>query len=204
MGNTSTTPQKPSYATVTSSNPYATAVSNGFGSFYTLNPFLTKQNKTIEAAVPQLYQRLANPTLNDPVSKARTQAFTKSLNTQSKQAFENNIINPLSQRNMLRSSLVNDLANNLQANQTSQIADFDTKQLANSLSDSQSLINFYMNHYRNNANYGLNTISQNNKDSSSINSYNLNGLSGGAGGSDMTSMIGPALSAAAAIIASFI
>ncbi|MBQ7450441.1 hypothetical protein IJS77_03415 [bacterium] len=202
MGNTSTTATKPSYATVTSSNPYATAVSNGLGSFYTLNPFLTKQNKIIENAVPQLYQRLANPSLDDPVSKARTQAFTKSLNSQSNQAFENNIINPLSQRNMLHSSLVNDLANNLQANQTSKIADFNTQQLANSLSDSQSLINFYMNHYKNNANYGLNTLNQNNKDSSAINSYNLNGLSGGSGGSSWTSMIGPAISAAATIIAS--
>ena len=200
MGNTSSNTQKPSYSTVTSSNPYATAVSNGLGSFYTLNPFLTRQNKAIENAVPQLYQRLANPSLDDPVSKARTNAFTKSLNAQSTQAFENNIINPLSQRRMLRSSLVNDLANNLQANQTSQIADFDTKQLANSLSDSQSLINFYMNQYKNNANYGLNTLGQNTKDSSAINSYNLSSMSG-SGGSDWTSMIGPAISAAATIIA---
>ena len=199
MGNTSST-QKPSYATVTSSNPYATA--NGFGSAYTLNPFLTKQNKAIEAAVPQLYQKLANPTLDDPISKARTQAFTKSLNSQSNQAFENNIINPLSQRRMLRSSLVNDLANNLQANQTSQIADFNTNQLANSLTDAQSLINFYMNQYKNNAYFGVDTLSGNSKNSSNINSYNLKSV-GGANGSVDWGTIAKTAATAAAAIASF-
>ena len=201
MGNTSST-QKPSYATVTSSNPYATAISNGFGSAYTLNPFLTKQNKAIEAAVPQLYQKLANPTLDDPISKARTQAFTKSLNSQSNQAFENNIINPLSQRRMLRSSLVNDLANNLQANQTSQIADFNTNQLANSLTDAQSLINFYMNQYKNNAYFGVDTLSGNSKNSSNINSYNLKSV-GGANGSVDWGTIAKTAATAAAAIASF-
>ena len=33
-------PKVPSYATVMSSNPYATAVVNSMGSIYSLNPFL--------------------------------------------------------------------------------------------------------------------------------------------------------------------
>ena len=116
MGNTKA-PKVPPYQTVTSSNPYAQSISSAYGNSYTLNPFLTEQNKVVENTVPQLYQQLTNPTLNNPVTKAKTQEFTNALNSQSQQAFENNVINPLAQRRMLRSSLVNDLTNNLQKNQ---------------------------------------------------------------------------------------
>lgn len=200
MGNTSSA-KMPSYSTVMTTSPYATAYSNNYLSTYRLNPFLTTQNKTIENTVPQLYERLANPTLNDTVSKARTSAFTKALNSQSQQAFENNIINPLSERRMLRSSLVNDLANNLQAQQTSKIADFNTNQLANSLSDTQSLINFYMNQYKNNASFGSDLLNQNLNHSSNVNSYNLKTSSGSGGGFDWGSLAKTAASVAAAIVA---
>lgn len=200
MGNTSSV-KAPSYSTVATSSPYANAYSNGYISSYRLNPFLTSQNRIIENAVPQLYERLANPSLNDPVSKARTSAFTKALNSQSQQAFENNIINPLSQRRMLRSSLVNDLANNLQANQTSKIADFNTNQLANSLSDTQSLINFYMNQYKNNASFGSDLLNQNLNHASNVNSYNLKSMSGSGSGADWGSLAKTAASAITAIAA---
>ena len=43
MGNTQKA-STPTYSTVASFNPYATAVVNGSGSYFTLNPFLTQQN----------------------------------------------------------------------------------------------------------------------------------------------------------------
>ena len=62
MGNTFA-PSKPSYASVTSINPYATAYVNGAVTRYVLNNFLTNQNKTIEETVPGLFQDLSNPSL---------------------------------------------------------------------------------------------------------------------------------------------
>ena len=172
MGNTSL-PEVPQYQMFTSKNPYASAVMTQYGSSYKLNPFLTSQNQFIEKNVPQLYNQLLNPNLNNPISQARTQAFTNALNAQSQNAFENNIINPLSQRRMLRSSLLNDLSNNLQKQQTQQISDFNTQQLANSLNDTQALINQLMNQYKTNSTYGQNTLSNAMSGASDVNSYNL-------------------------------
>ncbi len=172
MGNTSL-PEVPQYQMFTSKNPYATATMSQYGSSYKLNPFLTSQNQFIEKNVPQLYNQLLNPNLNNPISQARTQAFTNALNAQSQNAFENNIINPLSQRRMLRSSLVNDLSNNLQKQQTQKISDFNTQQLANSLNDTQALINQLMNQYKTNSTYGQNTLSNAMNGASDVNSYNL-------------------------------
>ncbi len=173
MGNTSSSNNMilPFYTAVTSSNPYATARVSGTGSYYKLNDFLTNQNSTIEQAVPVLYERLMNPTINDPVSLARRQAFTNAFNIQAQNAFENNLINPLSERRMLRSSLLNDITNNLQARQTEQVPKFNNNLLANSIDDTQSLINFYMNQYKNNASFGENTLKNTLSHSSNVNSY---------------------------------
>ena len=173
MGNTKS-PSSPAYPTVTSSNPYATATINASGANYTLNPFLTAQNKTIEKTVPMLYQRLLAPSLEDPVSLARRRAFAKVFNNDAKVSFENNLVNPLSQRGMLRSSLLNDMANNLQNSQTAQLANFNNNLLANSIADTQSLANFYMNQYANNANFGQNALNSALSTANSINSYNAN------------------------------
>ena len=173
MGNTASA-QPPAYYTTTISNPYAGAYTGYLGSGYALNPFLTEQNKMIEQTVPALYRQLLNPDLNSPINQARTQAFTKAFNLQSQKSFENNLINPLSQRRMLRSSLVNDLANNLQAEQTSQIADFNNSLLANSIADTQSLINMLMNQYKANASYGENALSNAFTNKSMATSYDMN------------------------------
>ena len=178
MGNTFA-PSKPSYASVTSINPYATAYVNGAVTRYVLNNFLTNQNKTIEETVPNLFQNLSNPSLDNPISLARRRAFTSALYNQSQNAFENNVISPLSQRRMLRSSLLNDLSNNLQSNQASQIANFNNEELANALNDTQSLINFYMDRYRDNASYGQATLQNALNHANSVNSFNNRTLSSG-------------------------
>ena len=196
MGNTKT-PSSPSFPTMTSSNPYATATINALGTSYKLNPFLTAQNQTIESTVPQLYQRLARPTLDDAVSLARRQAFAKVFNEDAKTSFENNLVNPLSQRRMLRSSLLNDMTNNLQKNQTSHLANFNNNLLANSIADTQSLANFYMNQYANNAAFGQNTLNSVLSAANPILSYNMNAQnllnSGGASTVDWAQMAGTVL-----------
>lgn len=166
-------PSVPGYTSVSANNPYATAIASGDGVSYVLNPFLTQQNKLIEQTVPQVYQRLINPSLNDPISVARRNVFEKALNTQSKNAFENNLINPLSKRRMLRSSLLNDLSNNLSANQTEQVANFNDNLLANSLSDSQSMIDFLMTQYKNHASFGQDAVQNALNSANSVNNYNL-------------------------------
>lgn len=173
MGNTQL-PKMPKYQTFSSTNPYATAFMSQFGSNFELNPFLTAQNKFIEQNVPKLYNQLLNPTFdNNPILQARKQAFSNQLNSLNKNAFENNIINPLAERNMLRSSLVNDLNKNLQEAQTSEIAKFNSEQISNISEETKSLVELLMNQYKTNSTYGQNTLSNAMKGSSDVNNFNL-------------------------------
>ena len=174
MGNTLFSSKKPEYETFASKNPYATAFMSKFGSAYRLNPFLEAQNRLIEQNVPKLYNQLLNPLAETQASKAQTRAFENALKVQSQSSFENDIINPLSERRMLRSSLLNDLVNNLQQTQTTQIANFKNEQLSNTSKEVQNLINFFMNQYKSNSGFGEKTLKDAMTGGTALNSYITN------------------------------
>lgn len=200
MGNTLDFSKKPEYQTFASKNPYATAFMSKFGSAYALNPFLSKQNSLIEQNVPQLYSQILNPTTENKISQAQTKAFTNDLNVQSRAAFENNIINPLSERRMLRSSLLNDLANNLQQTQTSQIANFKNEQLANSSKEAMELVNFFMNQYKTNASFGQQALTNAMTGGDALNSY-ISDINKQSSGGINAEQIGKSLATVATIAA---
>lgn len=170
MGNSSN--DVPSYASTKSTNPYATGTANSSGSSYDLNDFLTGTNKFVESSMPGLYTQLLNPSLDNPVTKARSDLFNKTFTESAKKSFENNLINPLSTRKMVRSSVANDLENKFQKDSTDAISNFDNELISNNASDTASLISTLMNLYLTGANLGQQAITNAKGDAQQINAFN--------------------------------
>lgn len=152
--NTSTT-----YGNTTTTNPYVTSKTNNSGTTSAFKPgtaFETIYN-TVNAQMGSLLNEYLNPTLNSTTNQAKLNAFTNTLNTQTKKNLENNIINPLSNRNMIRSSQATDLYNNLAYNNNNAISNYANELLANSQENTAKMLNNLLSYYLN----GYNVISNN-------------------------------------------
>ena len=92
-----------------------------------------------------------NPSLNSVTNQAKMKSFTNTLNSESAKTLENNIINPLSQRNMVRSSQATNMYNNLAKNNANNIANYANELLSTSQDNSanmlKTLMALYMNGY---------------------------------------------------------
>lgn len=162
----------PSYASTTSTSPYATGKASNSGSSYELNDFLTNTNKAVESSMPGLYNQLLNPSLDNATTKARSDLFYKTFNEDAKKSFENNLINPLSSRNMMRSSVATDLGNKFQKDSTDAISTFNNSLIANNTADTSNLISTLMNLYLTGANLGQQSISNARGDAQQVNAFN--------------------------------
>jgi hypothetical protein len=163
---------KPDYKTMTSSNPYATGTASESGSSYSLNPFLTKTNSFVESKMPDLYNQMLNPSLDNPTTKARSDLFYKTFNEDAKKSFENNLINPLSSRKMMRSSVATDLGNKFQKDSTDAVSTFNNQLISSNVSDTSNLISTLMNLYLTGANLGQQSISNARGDAQQVNAFN--------------------------------
>ena len=98
-----------------------------------------------------LLEQYLNPSLNSTTNQAKIKSFINNLNSESSKALENNIINPLSNRNMIRSSQASNLYKNLAQNNTNQIANYTNELLGNSQEETAKMLNnlmlLYMNGY---------------------------------------------------------
>ena len=135
LGNTSTV------------NPYVTSITNNGGTSTSLAPntaFSSIYNFTNQN-MDKLLNDYLNPTVDNAQNQALLQAYTKNLNNQSRTALENNIINPLTQRGMLRSSQAADLYNQLARQQNDNVADYTAQLIGNSQNNTANVINNLMN-----------------------------------------------------------
>lgn len=166
-------PSVPAYQSTSVTNPYASAYVNRNGtSSYSLNDFLSGMNSMAENVLPSLYGQLLYPNLDNPVSNARMEAFNKTLSSESYKQFENNL-NALSQRGMLRSSAVNDMANKLSEYQTSQLANYANNLISNNTNEVTSLLNTFLNQYLLGADIGNSTLSNAMQANQLLNNHNL-------------------------------
>lgn len=103
------------YGNTTTSNPYVTATTNNKGTTASFQPgtALEAIYNNVNRDMGNLLDEYLNPSLNSVTNQAKLNAFTNTLNNTTRQNLENNIINPLSNRNMLRSSQATDLYRNL-------------------------------------------------------------------------------------------
>lgn len=149
----SKTTSKTVYGNTTTTNPYATSQTTNNGTVTTLNPgtALASINDFVNANMDKLLEEYMNPTLNSTTNQAKMNSYINTLNTETAKNLENNIINPLSNRNMVRSSQATNMYNNLASTNANAIGNYANELLSTSQSDTASMLSnlllMYMNGY---------------------------------------------------------
>ena len=151
------------YGNTTTTNPFVTSQTTNNGTTSTFNPgtAFDTVNNFVNANMDSLLDEYLNPTLNSVTNQAKLNSYINTLNSQSAKSLENNIINPLSNRNMIRSSQATDLYKNLAQNNAAQIGAYANDILANSQAETAKVLTNLMLMYMN----GYNAISDNQKQS---------------------------------------
>lgn len=131
------------YGNTTTSNPYATATTNnnGTSSNFKSGTALDTIYNYVNNNISSLLDEYLNPNLNSTTNQAKLNAFTNTLDNTSYKNLENNIINPLSNRNMIRSSQATDLYKNLSDSNTSALASYIDELIASSQENTAEVMN---------------------------------------------------------------
>ena len=180
------------YGNTTTTNPYAYSKTNNSGttSGFQNGTALQSIYDFVNANADALLNEYLNPNLNSVTNKAKLNSFANTLSNQTKVNFENNIINPLSNRNMIRSSQANDMYKNLANQNVSAIANYANDLISNSQSDTAKMLGNLMNYYMLGANY-LSNMQNNSLRASQGNAtrYNSTENSKGDAAADMASLM---------------
>lgn len=158
------------YKTTTTTNPYVTSTTNDGGTTTKLKDgtALSSVYNFTNANMDDLLNQYLNPSLDTTTNQVQLQAYTRTLNDETRKSLENNIITPLAQRNMIRSSQATDLYNNLAKQQNDAISDYTANLLANSQENTANIITNLMNY----ALQGYNVVSGNQAQSLNTSSGN--------------------------------
>ncbi len=145
------------YGNTTTSNPYATATTTNGGTTAAFQPgtALDSVYNFVNKNMGSLLDEYLNPSLNSTTNQAKLNAYTSALSTESLKNLENNIINPLSERNMVRSSQATDLYKNLSESNTNALSSYINELLSGSQENSAAMINNLLSAYM----QGYNVIS---------------------------------------------
>ena len=137
------------YGNTTTSNPYATATTNNSGTVSGFAPGSALETiyNTVNKNMDSLLNDYLSPNLNSTTNQAKLNSFVNTLNNTTATNLENNIINPLSNRNMVRSSQATDLYKNLATSNTNATADFVNELLASSQDNSAKMISNLLSAY---------------------------------------------------------
>ena len=141
------------YTNTTTKNPYITSTTNNKGTTSTFHEgtAFSAINDFVNSNMENLLEEYLNPTLNSITNQSKLNSYVDNLNKQSALNMENNIINPLSQRNMIRSSQATNLYNNLYQNNANQLNEYMQNLLSNSQKDTAAMLTnmliWYMNGY---------------------------------------------------------
>lgn len=193
MGKKSTkTTNKTVYGNTTTTNPYVTSqtTNKGTSSVFNPNSAFSTINDFVNNNMENLLDAYLNPTLNSATNQAKMDSFTNNLNSETTKALENNIINPLSRKNMIRSSQAMNMYKNLAQNNASQIGAYANELLGNSQAETAKLLSNLMLMYMN----GYNALSDTQKQSLSTSQGNATKTqSSSDSGMDMSQMTQMAL-----------
>lgn len=179
------------YGNTTTSNPYVTSktTNKGTQSNFVEGSAFDTVNKFVNTNTGKLLDEYLNPSLNSVTNKSKLNSFTNALSTNAKASFENDIVNPLSDRNMIRSSQATNMYKNLSNNLSNNVASYANELLSNSRSETESMLGTLLSAYMDgfnaiNANQNLSlatsqgnaTKTNSNSASSSSNSGSLSGI----------------------------
>ena len=131
------------YGNTTTNNPYASATTNNSGTTANFQPgtALDSIYNFVNKNMDSLLDEYLNPNLNSTTNQAKLNAYTNKLNSETYKNLENNIINPLSNRNMVRSSQASDLYKNLSDQNASSLSSYINDLLADSQENTASMMN---------------------------------------------------------------
>jgi len=137
------------YGNTATVNPFASSITNNNGTFTALNDgtALNTVYNYLNSNMAKLLDEYLHPSLDSQTNQAKLNAFSNALTTNSKKSLENDIISPLSDRNMIRSSSAQDLYNKLAENNTAALAQFSNDLLTNSQNDTAKVINNLLDAY---------------------------------------------------------
>ena len=182
MGKSSSkTSKSATLGNTTTTNPYVTSqtTNNGTTTKFNESGALNSVYNFVNKNINSLLDEYLTPNINSTTNQAKLNAFSKALNNETQRNLENNIINPLSNRNMIRSSQATDLYKNLSDSTNNAISTYINELLAESEANTanklNTLLSAYMQGYNvvsDNQTQSLNTSSQNTSSSSSGNSSN--------------------------------
>ena len=137
------------YGSTTTKNPYLISHTDNSGTTTEFQPGsgLEQVNNFVNDNLTNLLNEYINPSYDSKTNQAKMDIYQKNLNKLTNQTLENNIINPLAKRNMIRSSQATQLYNNLANQVADKTSDFSAELLANSQNDTANIINNLMNYY---------------------------------------------------------
>ena len=137
------------YGNTTTTNPYATATTTNSGTTAAFQPgtALDSVYNFVNKNMGSLLDEYLNPNLNSTTNQAKLNAYTSALSTESLKNLENNIISPLSERNMVRSSQATDLYKNLSESNTNALSSYINELLSGSQDNSAAMINNLLSAY---------------------------------------------------------
>ena len=145
----SKTTSKTVYGNTTTTNPYVTSQTNNSGTTTVFNPntAFNSINKFVNNNMDNLLDEYLNPNLNSVTNQAKLNSYINALKSESPKSLENNIINPLSNRNMIRSSQATDLYKNLSDTTTGSLEAYINQLLEESQDRTASVINNLLKSY---------------------------------------------------------
>lgn len=147
------------YGKTTTSNPYVSSTTNNKGttSNFVEGSAYDKVNKFVNQNVGNILEEYLNPSLDSVTNRSKLNSYVNTLSSNAKATFENYIINPLSDRNMIRSSQATNMYKNLSNNLSSNIASYANELLSNSRSETASMLDTLLSAYMD----GFNVINEN-------------------------------------------
>ena len=155
--------QKTMYGNTSTINPYVISKTNNKGttsSFVEGSAFDTINN-VVNSNIGNVLNNYLNPSLDTAENKALMNTYTNALSANAKKSFENDIVAPLSDRNMIRSSQATNMYKNLSNNLSNNVASYANELLANSQTNYANKLNTLLNAYL----QGFNVINANQQQS---------------------------------------
>lgn len=158
------------YGNTTTTNPYVTSQTTNSGTATVFNPntAFNSINSFVNNNMDSLLDQYLNPTLNSVTNQSKLKSYANTISAESAKNLENNIINPLSNRNMIRSSQATNMYNNMAQDNANKISTYANELLSNSQQDTANMLSDLMLLYMN----GYNAIADNQRQSLSTSQGN--------------------------------
>lgn len=137
---------KTTLGNTTTENPLFSSKTTNDGTTTILNSkALQDLYNSADNNINSLLNEYLNPNYNSQTNQAKLNAFKKSVSENTEKSLENDIIQPLTQRNMIRSSVANDMYNNLSKYNADSYADYINGLLSDTENNTANKLNNYMN-----------------------------------------------------------